>query len=213
MENGLANGSAGAALPARERIMAVALELFARHGLEVGVRDIVRAANLKNISAIRYYFGSKEALVRAVIVEGARVAESWRRDELKRLLARGKPTLREVLRIMVGPGGEVGMSHVYIRLLATVILNNPELSPRRLAPELTREGYDACWRQVLKLVDGVPRRALRARFEHVTICILSVVATRAVQADTAGRKTLWASRRDLENFIDSLEGMVTATPS
>lgn len=47
-----------------ERIENAATELFARHGFDaVGVRDIARMASVP-VSAINYYFGSKDALYR-----------------------------------------------------------------------------------------------------------------------------------------------------
>ncbi len=47
-----------------ERIERAATDLFAEHGFDaVGVRDIARAAKVP-VSAINYYFGSKEALYR-----------------------------------------------------------------------------------------------------------------------------------------------------
>ncbi len=47
-----------------ERIEQAATDLFARHGYDaVGVRDIARMASVP-VSAINYYFGSKEALYR-----------------------------------------------------------------------------------------------------------------------------------------------------
>lgn len=190
--------------------MRVALELFATRGLEgVGIREIVSAAGLKNLSAVRYYFGSKDALIREVIIAGAEVAETWRREQLEALLARGQHSLREVLRIMVGPGGGEGsFSHLYIRLLATVVLNNPELNPRRLAPALTRTGYDACWLEAQRFLKHIPANTRKKRFEYLAILILSTVATRAVEACNSGREALWASPRDLEYFLDALEGLL-----
>lgn len=51
----------------KERLIEVALELFAVHGYEgVSTRQIVDKAEV-NISAITYYFGGKEGLYKAVI--------------------------------------------------------------------------------------------------------------------------------------------------
>lgn len=50
--------------PSAERIEHAATNLFAEHGFDaVGVRDIARMARVP-VSAINYYFGSKEALYR-----------------------------------------------------------------------------------------------------------------------------------------------------
>lgn len=53
--------------PARERLLAVAEELFTRHGFDaVSVRDLTSRAKV-NLGAVTYHFGSKEALYHAAI--------------------------------------------------------------------------------------------------------------------------------------------------
>lgn len=60
----------------RERLIAVALDRFARHGFEaVGTRAIAEAAGV-NLAAIRYHFGGKEGLYTAVAAHI--VDEIWR---------------------------------------------------------------------------------------------------------------------------------------
>jgi AcrR family transcriptional regulator len=61
---------------ARSRLMEAATKLFAEHGLEgTSTRDIAKAADL-NISLISYYFGGKEGLYRAIIVDFAHQAKA-----------------------------------------------------------------------------------------------------------------------------------------
>ena len=51
-------------LSTRERIKRAARRLFALNGVDaVVVRDIISAAGQKNVSALNYYFGSKEGLL------------------------------------------------------------------------------------------------------------------------------------------------------
>ena len=50
----------------KERILSVALELFANNGFDkTSTREIAKKANV-NISAIKYYFGDKESLYKTV---------------------------------------------------------------------------------------------------------------------------------------------------
>jgi AcrR family transcriptional regulator len=51
----------------REKLLRAAEHLFARHGLDVPIREIHALAGQKNASAIQYHFGSKEELVQAII--------------------------------------------------------------------------------------------------------------------------------------------------
>jgi AcrR family transcriptional regulator len=54
---------------ARERLLGVALQLFAEKGFaKTSTRDIAQAAGV-NIASIKYYFGDKAGLYRAVFVE------------------------------------------------------------------------------------------------------------------------------------------------
>ena len=64
---------------AAEHLKAVALKLFAERGIDgVTVRQIAEAAGQKNHAAVGYYFGSKEDLVRELIVDGARLIDDQR---------------------------------------------------------------------------------------------------------------------------------------
>ncbi len=61
----------------RSRLREVALDLFGRQGIhETSTREIIKAAGLKNPSAITYYFGSKANLVEDLTreVNGSRYA-------------------------------------------------------------------------------------------------------------------------------------------
>ena len=86
--------------PTRELLIEVATRLIAERGIgNVSVRDITSAAGV-NTAAINYHFGSKDALVEAVVV---RHAEHFglRRRELLRELPRDERTLRDVVRALV----------------------------------------------------------------------------------------------------------------
>ncbi|MET7304563.1 helix-turn-helix domain-containing protein [Embleya sp. NPDC005575] len=53
--------------PTRRRIVEAAELLFARHGLDVPLQDITRAAGQRNAGAIHYHFGGREGLLRAIV--------------------------------------------------------------------------------------------------------------------------------------------------
>lgn len=54
----------------KARLSEVALELFGRHGIHATTtRDIIKAAGLRNPSAITYYFGSKAELIQDLTLE------------------------------------------------------------------------------------------------------------------------------------------------
>src|SRR5215207_67071 len=89
----------------RNQIKAAAQMLFARHGVDaVTVQQIVTAAGQRNNAALHYHFGSKEELIRQLVVDGAAVLDARRQGMLRELKARGGPSsIREVLNVLVMP--------------------------------------------------------------------------------------------------------------
>src|SRR5437016_14272052 len=88
-----------------EQIKAVALRLFAERGVDgVTVREIAAAAGQKNHGAVGYYFGSKEALVRDIVQDGAIAIDRRRNALLDALEADGRPRgVREVIDVLIFP--------------------------------------------------------------------------------------------------------------
>src|ERR1700686_1155906 len=87
----------------RNQIKAAAQMLFARRGVDgVTVQEIVTAAGQRNNAALHYHFGSKEELIRQMVVDGAAVLEERRQGMLREIDARGGPsTIREILLVLV----------------------------------------------------------------------------------------------------------------
>jgi len=86
----------------KEQLLDVAEQLFLRSGLRVSVRDITDAAG-QNGAAIHYHFGSRDALVGAVIARRANDLAARRRAALQALRdAPTPPTIRDVVAGLVG---------------------------------------------------------------------------------------------------------------
>src|SRR6202051_1236386 len=86
----------------KDQIKAAAQTLFARRGVDgVTVQEIVTAAGQRNNAALHYHFGSKEELIRQMVVDGAMVLDRRRQGMLREMEARGGPaTIREGLLIL-----------------------------------------------------------------------------------------------------------------
>ena len=93
---------------AASRLKSEALKLFAEHGIDgVSVRDIAQAAGQKNHGAVAYHFGSKDALVREVLLDGALLIDQKRIEILDAIEAEGGPhTYLDVVRALVYPAVE-----------------------------------------------------------------------------------------------------------
>lgn len=92
----------------KQRILDAAEHLFARNGYHAtSLRGITTTADA-NLAAVNYHFGSKEALLEAVIVRRLDPLNEIRRGQLEALLQKAElagelPSCREVLRAFVEP--------------------------------------------------------------------------------------------------------------
>lgn len=110
-----------ARIPPRERLLAVARELFARHGYDgLSVRDLTARAKV-NLGAVTYHFGSKEALYHAALESMARPFAE---------------TVAEVAR--TAPGNAVDRVEAVVRAVLEHLSRHPG-TPRCLLRELTSE--------------------------------------------------------------------------
>ena len=66
-----------------------------------------RTAGQRNAAAVHYHFGSKDDLLRELLIDGAELIDAGRRALFDELEARGQPTLTEVVRAMVLPNIEL----------------------------------------------------------------------------------------------------------
>jgi len=90
----------------KERILDTAEALFARHGFaSTSVRTVTRQAEV-NLASVSYHFGSKDALIRAVL---ARRIEPLNRERITRLdrVERDGVSLERVLSAFVAPALEL----------------------------------------------------------------------------------------------------------
>jgi len=92
----------------KTKILDAAEHLFARDGYHAtSLRGITAFAGV-NLAAVNYHFGSKEALLEAVIVRRLTPLNEIRRDRLEALLQKAasageRPACREVLRTFIEP--------------------------------------------------------------------------------------------------------------
>src|SRR5437868_15363096 len=94
----------------KNQIKAAAQMLFAQRGVDgVTVQEIVNAAGQRNNAALHYHFGSREELIRQLVVDGAAVLDERRRGMLHDIERRGGPaSIREILLVLVMPVIELG---------------------------------------------------------------------------------------------------------
>ncbi len=90
----------------RERILDTAERLFAQHGIEATSLRAITAEAGVNLAAVHYYFGSKEALVRAVFGRRLGPVNQERMkllDECEARAGSNPPSLKGIVEALIAP--------------------------------------------------------------------------------------------------------------
>jgi AcrR family transcriptional regulator len=210
--------SRAAAADTKSQIKAAAQLLFARHGVDaVTIQQIVAAAGQRNNAALHYHFGSKEELIRQLVVDGAAVLDERRQGMLREIDARGGPsTIREVLLVLVMPVIELGNDERwrgYIRFTSSL-----QASDRRtLRAALNNRwnaGYVACFAHLKRMLP-LPAALVEQRLTIFSIYANAILSAREAAEETRKNKhdRLWDQRSTIDNILDTLEATITCPPS
>ncbi len=111
---------------------------FAEYGYNgASMRAIARDAGV-NQAMIAYYYGSKEGLLRAIMVRRSTFVNSQREERLSILFANGEPTVEQLVEAFLAPLIELGMDaelggYSYVKLLAVLTHSVDDLAKRIVA--------------------------------------------------------------------------------
>lgn len=199
----------------RQRIKRTARRLFALHGVDaVSVRDVIAEAGQKNASALNYYFGSKEGLIKALVGDALAIAHGRWAEALDAAEAAGGPrAIREVVEILVlrglppnaGEGDEASA-----RFLAMLLQTRRDLVADAAASR-GLSAYDRALRHIKRLMPPMPESARDQRLLFYFWASTSVLAVlEGASARTGGYAKPWDSPDPLRNFIDAMVGMFEA---
>jgi AcrR family transcriptional regulator len=202
----------------RNQIKAAAQMLFARHGVDaVTVQEIVDAAGQRNNAALHYHFGTKEELIRQMVVDGAAVLDERRRGMLEEIEARGGPrSIREVMLVLVMPVIELGEDERwrgYIRFTSNLQASDPN-ALRAALNNRWNTGYVACFNH-LKTMLPLPAAVIEQRLSIFSIYANSILSAHEAALETRNTKSsrLWGQRFTIENILDTLEATITCPMS
>jgi AcrR family transcriptional regulator len=202
----------------RNQIKAAAQLLFARRGIDgVTVQEIVTAAGQRNNAALHYHFGSKEELIRQMVVDGAAVLDERRRGMLDEIEARGGPTsIREVMLVLVLPVIELGDDERwrgYIRFTSHLQASDPK-ALRAALNNRWNSGYVDCF-NYLKQMLPLPAPIIEQRLSMFAIYANSILSAHEAAAESRNTKNsrLWGQPFTTENMLDMLEAAITCPPS
>lgn len=213
--------NADASLPSpqsSEVLLATAQRLFAEKGLDaVSMREIAREAGQRNNSALHYHFGSKEALVEAILQRGMQKFDALRVEYLDRIhLARRDGELRAVAEAIVWPlatGLATPSMNSYIRFLAAAQIH-PDIDLVASTHEDGERGFRRVQTMLEQVLPALPPSVLRQRYlAGVAFVIFSLADFERIKTRRGRSQRGFDLQRAIENLIDMLCGALAAPVS
>lgn len=196
-------------------IKEAALRLFAERGINgVTVREIAETAGQKNHAAVGYHFGSKEELIRAVIVHGARLIDDLRNALLDAAEAEGGPaTVGEVMRLLIRsslPDASPPWSDCYNRFVVGLQLSHRALFMDALEGRWNA-GYLRSLDHVRRLLPDIPPAILNQRLIFMGAAFGGVLASREQElADRSRAHPMWEDPGTLDRLARALAAMLVS---
>lgn len=188
----------------RARLIAVAEELFATRGVfETTTREIVEAAEQRNVSAVTYHFGSRDGLLETILLQHGNPMDERRGalvgDDLTHL------GTRELVAALVIPYGGAVRDHRgrhYVRIVAQL---QERFATWRTEVELS--GVNLV-RILSELQDRTPGSAAigRERIVGAIVLMTGMVAERARMIEE--RRTVNDHGEFISNLTDMIVGVL-----
>ena len=197
----------------RDELKRAARRLFAERGIAaVGMREVVEAAGQRNAAAIHYYFGSKDDLLKELLIDGADLIDAGRRRLLDQIEAEGVPDLTAVVRAMALPNvelsGETGEHETYFRFIVNV-QNERRALFSETVPEHS-EGYARYIAHVHRLLAPLPAATINQRLLFAGLSLQTLMAAREAALDRSdtGDHHFWSRPEALTGMLEAVESIL-----
>ena len=193
-----------------------AMRLFAERGTDgVTVREIARAAGQLNHGAVGYHFGSKDALIREIVADGARIIDQRRNARLDLLEAAGGPfTVREVIDTIIYPSLALfgpDEDECYLRFIMILTMTRRELFDAAAVDERWNRGYQRCLAHLRRLMPPMPAAHANQRLVFVGAYIAQILALRQARlSDTSRVHATWPAESTLRHLAQTAATMLEA---
>jgi len=196
-----------------ERIKLVACYLFALRGIDgVATRDILQSAKVKNAGAISYYFGSKENLVRQILIEGTRQIDRRRGELLDARLGEAEPltihALVDILVHAITDQADIG-DRRFICFTLMTSMSHRDLYVTTMFRE-TPIHFSRCIAHLKQLMPPMPSGAQYQRLLFMKSNMSMALARRESALASAGEANAWASDHMLRHYIHAEATMLGA---
>lgn len=200
-------------------IKMAARRLFATRGIDgVSVREIALAANQRNSGSVHYYFRSKEALVRELVVDGAKLIDDRRNQMFDESDNAGRLTnVRAVIEVLVESskalGGEAGEDETYIRFISLLQGTDRQMFLDALENKWN-SGYLRCLERIRSLIPRLPAQVVNQRLVFLGLYLNAALSAREAAMDgNKGVHKFWNSPTTMENFYDTAQALLEAKTS
>ncbi|WP_422002371.1 TetR/AcrR family transcriptional regulator [Reyranella sp.] len=209
---------AAAASSSSDLLLATAERLYAERGLDgVSMREIAREAEQKNNSALHYHFGSKEALLDAIIRLRMREVDALRNAFLDACEEKGLDDLRTAVEALVRPlahGLLAGRpDNYYNRFLAAAQIH-PDIDLAAHASEESQRGFRRVYARLERALPRLPSAVLSQRYlTGIALVTFSLADFERIRARKARERGGFDMQRAVENLIDMIAGALAAPVS
>ena len=198
-----------------DKIKRIARQLFAERGVDgVTVRDIAEASGQKNHAAVAYYFGSKDALVRELLIDGAKLIDEKRNALLDALEADpAKLNLRSVLEALVYSSidfGEPEEVSGYNRFVFLLDMTHREFFLDALEGRWN-SGYLRCMDHLRRLLTDATEKRKTQKLIFLGRYLGAVLSAREGKLEDSSRPhPIWEDTSTLGHLIDTMVAMLEA---
>lgn len=203
--------------PLSVELKRVARLLIAERGVRsVTVREIATAARQRNLGIVAYYFGTKDKLIREILIDGAERIEARRGEYLAALEAkRGPKNVREAVAAIVLPAAAFSdedrlYGSGFNRFLLQLSLSDSRLIDETLAGR-GNQNYQRCLSHLRKLLPHLTRTQQNRRFVFLGSYVSGLLAAReTVLADAGGAHPTWRSPETLAEIVATASAALEA---
>lgn len=221
MGKALTEQKGGGAEDARARIKRIALKLFSERGIDgVSVRDIVSAAEMRNGASLHYYFGSKDALVKELLLDCAKQSDDARLEHLAKLEQDGGPhCLTDIVRLLIKSEVSLDLDAArrqdgltgHTRFIMALQINHRGLMTETFASGELTVGYVKCVDYIRRFLAHLPSDVLQGRLILMYIYIISTLAAREAYLETYGADNgFWNAPEVVDSIVETTCGLLNA---
>ena len=204
----------------RFNILEVATAEFADKGLSGARIDEIAERTNSSKRMIYYYFGSKDDLLRELVVEGADLIDDLRMRMVDEAEAKGDITLRDVVRALVVPNaelcGETGEGETYFRFMTSMQTERRQMFDEWAGGEHS-EGYVRCLAHFHRLLAHLPHALVNQRLLFAGLSLRTLLAGREAARDAGAGvdHPYWGEPVALDGMVDAVEAILIgpATPA